>query len=164
MSDEELALHIGKDKRSVKTRRAKFNFKRQIQPGTYDYLYEFLRKRNREWKKASAKNCKYECVLSGEKFDNIHHLYGMNMIVSEALNNLRMPNTKYDQYNENDLELILEEFLRVQSKYPLGVCLTKKIHKEFHDKYGYGDNSPEQFYEFINIKQHYKNPVTTTAS
>lgn len=55
----------------------------------------------------------------------------------------------YDDYTEDEIEIIINKFFEIQSKYPLGVCLRKDVHKLFHDTYGYGDNTPEQFYEFL---------------
>ena len=37
-----------------------------------------------------------------------------------------------------------------QSKYPLGVCVSKDYHKMFHSIYGNRVNTPEQWDEFLN--------------
>ena len=47
--------------------------------------------------------------------------------------------------NKNVVDKVIEE----QAKHPLGVCITKELHLEFHKRYGYGDNTPEQFEEFV---------------
>ena len=94
--------------------------------------------------------CKYKCVLTGGHFDEIHHIHGLNLILNETLEKLNInikPNM--DDYTKDELKLILNTFREIQAKYPLGVCLTKACHKEFHDTYGYGDNTQEQWDDFI---------------
>lgn len=120
--------------------------------GGFRNLNEYVRKKINVWKYDSIKNSNYKCVITGEKFDVIHHLIGFNFILSESMNELNYP--VYDQislYSNDELLTIIDKVLEVHYRYPLGVCLTKEIHDEFHGIYGKGNNTPEQFIEFKEI-------------
>lgn len=115
-------------------------------------LASFLRENNQQWRNESMKACHYKCVITGEKFDDIHHIHGLNLIIQETLeiSGLDIKNDIND-YTESEIKLLLDSFYDVQSKYPLGKCLTKDIHKKFHSIYGYGNNTEEQWNDFIQI-------------
>ena len=57
-------------------------------------------------------------------------------------------------YNEFELKLILGVFNEYQNKYPLGICISKSIHKLFHLVYGNRYNTVDQWNEF---EENYKN-------
>ena len=79
----------------------------------------------------------------------------MNLILNETLEYLQIEiKEKFEDYSEEELDDIVKTFLEKQNNYPLGVCLKKDIHKQFHDKYGYGNNTIEQWNEFVDS---YKN-------
>lgn len=102
-----------------------------------------------DWKKESMRKSEYKCVLTGEKFDDIHHLYGFNLIVEETLSELKLPKlSQVKDYTDGELDLIKNSFAKIHSSYPLGVCLSHKVHVLYHKNYGYGSNTPEQFEEF----------------
>ena len=114
----------------------------------------FLRNCIKEWKFDSMKSCNYKCIITGERFDTIHHLYSFSQIIKETLNNLDIPSKEQvADYTELELESIKNTFLEIHDKHGNGVCLTDKIHKLFHLTYTYYDNTPEQFIEFT---QRYK--------
>lgn len=81
----------------------------------------------------------YTCQLTGDRksHHNVHHLNGWDNFADE----------RFDKHN--------------------AITLTENIHKEFHKQYGYGDNTKEQFYEFVDIlysqgkitKEYYNNFV-----
>ena len=92
----------------------------------------------------------YKCALTGEAFDDIHHLYAKNLIIQATLDKLELPNTfDINACSTEEQQAFLNAFWVEQAKYPDGVCLSHKMHMLFHNKYGYGDNTPEQFYEFV---------------
>ena len=62
---------------------------------------------------------------------------------------------------EEERRKFLDEVKIEQSKYPLGVCLRKDIHAEFHNYYGYGNNTEKQFYEFV--EKYYPNAKINIA-
>lgn len=103
-----------------------------------------------EWKKESMKFCGYRCFITGEKFHAIHHLYGFNMILEEAIENLKISHKNYlHEYTENEINSLVSECKRLHTKYPLGVCLRRDVHILFHKIYGSKNNTPEQFYDFV---------------
>lgn len=155
MSDKEMAIELGRDKTSIKGKRLSLGFLREKECSSYNDLSEYVRRNNLAWKKESMKDCKYKCVLSGKRFDDIHHIYGLNLILNETLEYLgiAVKNTM-DDYSDKELKNILITFREKQFKYPLGVCLSKEIHMLFHNNYGYGHNTPEQWEDFVS---NYKN-------
>lgn len=75
----------------------------------------------RRWFKSVFKRDRYTCCICGIKGKemNAHHLNG------------------FDKFKEDRL------------KVENGVTLCKECHMKFHKAYGYGNNTEEQFYEFI---------------
>lgn len=138
-------------KRTVRAIRIKYGlFKNNYERDCCSHLSVYIRENNSEWKIESMKNCGYKCVVSGKKFDDIHHVHGFNLIFVEMLENIPFElNKNFEDFSNEELECILNEFKRIQSKYPLGVCLSKDIHIDFHKQYGYKNNTKEQWDEFI---------------
>ena len=112
-------------------------------------LHNYLRDKIIQWKKDSMKECNYKCVITGIRFDDIHHLYGFDLILNELLQELNLELKEIiSNYNDEELILLENKCIELHNKYPLGVCLEKNIHKLFHKVYGGGSNTPEQFEEF----------------
>lgn len=130
--------------------RASINNKGGITP-----LYNYLRGKINQWNRDSIINCNYKCILTGERFDTVHHLYSFNLILEELLEVTELPlyeNISY--YSEEELKQMEDLCLHLHYKHGLGVCLCKDLHELFHKLYAKGNNIPEQFEEFV---QRYKN-------
>ncbi|WP_186321345.1 hypothetical protein [Bacillus sp. FJAT-22090] len=122
--------------------------------GGISSLSEHLRSFILDWKKESMKQSNYKCVITGDVFNDIHHLYGFDNILKDTLRitGLNLKNAISD-YTASELELTRKECVRIHSEN-IGVCLRHDIHLLFHTVYGYGNNTKEQFEEF---KQRFKN-------
>lgn len=117
--------------------------------GGVSSLSEYLRKKIVPWKKDSIKNCKYKCDITGKRFDTIHHLYGFDNILKEVLSELNMEIfPSISEYSTEQLELLSNKCLEVHYRHELGVCLCEEEHVMFHNIYGYGNNTKEQYEEF----------------
>ena len=150
MSDMEMAQSLNREVRSVMWKRQRLGLLRLKEESSYNNLSEYVRRNNSEWKASSIINCKYKCVLTGNRFDDIHHIHGVNLILNETLEELCIDvKENIDDYNDKELKDILDVFRRKQDEYPLGVCLCKDVHILFHNKYGYGYNTQEQWNEFL---------------
>lgn len=149
-TDEKLAEMLNCTERTVRAKRIKYGlFKNSYERDCCSHLTAYIRENNNEWKVESMKNCNYKCVVTGNRFDDIHHIHGFNLIFVEMLENIPFElNKNFKDFSKDELEYILNEFKKIQSKYPLGVCLSKGAHIDFHKKYGYKNNTEQQWIEF----------------
>ncbi len=161
-NDIELAIYLGRGVKGVADKRRDLGlYYLSHDKHGYEDLDKYIRMNIVDWKKRSMDACEYKCVLTGEKFDVIHHIHGVNLILQETLDMLNIGiRDSIEDYSQNELESILHTFLLIQDKYPLGVCLSENVHKLFHSIYGYGNNTEEQWNEF---EQNYKNGIYNTS-
>jgi len=109
-----------------------------------------LRRNINQWKLDSAESCNYICIFSGKRFDNIHHLYSFESIVRDTLNETGLPLYKnISLYTQEELQQLINKCLEIHYRHPLGVCMQEKYHMKFHMEFGYGSNTEEQFYVFL---------------
>lgn len=148
--DKIMSIKLNREQRSVQWKRLELGlYRRDINSNTYTTISKYLRGQNQKWKKDSMKNCDYKCVLTGSKNFEIHHLYGVsNMIEDIFVQNDIMYKENLSDYTDEELSFILDKFLEIQSCYPLGECIDKKLHILFHSLYGQYYNTPEQWYRF----------------
>ena len=149
MSDEQIAKILNKTPAGIMAQRNKLGFYRiKKDYSKYISLDKFFRGHIQQWKNDSMKNCEYKCVFTGSKdFAILKEVY-------EILENKNLlKSTKIEDYTKEELDYMLEIFDRIHSNYPLGVCVRKDIHDLFHNIYGSGGNTEEQwnkFYEDFN--------------
>lgn len=118
-------------------------------------LHKIMRKSILPWRLSSYEKYDYCCDITGSKLtDNvIHHHYNYCDILRETLEELNIDaREKINDYTEEELELMKSKCLELHYKYGLGICLTKKLHDEFHSIYGRKNNTMEQYMEFKNNK------------
>lgn len=117
--------------------------------GGVSSLNSYLRDKIKPWIRKSESIYDGKCVLTGDKSDTVHHLYGFNLIRDEVLQRLRLDiKTEINMYSDQELKLITWACKNLHIKRGLGVPLKNNIHDLFHNLYGRGDNTPEQFEEF----------------
>lgn len=115
-------------------------------------LVSRLRARLKPWKIDSMEACGYKCVITGERFDVIHHIVPFYDILAEVFDELGIDmRNKIGDYSEEEFELIVEKMLEVHYRYPLGACLKREYHLEFHDIYGYIGATEDNFKEYLDL-------------
>ena len=125
--------------------------------GGISSIHGYLRRelKTAGWYYNSSKKYKSKCVITGKRGDHIHHLYSFSKILKEAVEEFKLDvRSSISDYTEEELSIFKERFFTVHNRYPLGVPLSKEIHKQYHTLYG-DDNTEEQFEEFKNVKSKY---------
>ena len=103
-----------------------------------------------DWKRDSFKKYNYECCITHTKEDLIiHHIYSFNTIIEECLSYLNLNIKPISEYSQDELKKIEDLCVELHYKYGLGVCICKEVHNKFHSIYGKGNNTSEQWDEFI---------------
>lgn len=150
-TNAELAEVLGHNANGIAQHLWLLKLYRPVDIDNYLNLAKFVRQRNAVWRKEKQKECNRICQISGQQGQTvIHHIYGFNKILSEAISIEDLPpKSKLSDYSEEELNNLLQTFWELQDKYNSYICISKDIHIKFHKLYGYGDNTPEQWDEFI---------------
>ena len=115
-------------------------------------LSSYIRTNLRDWWNESAKATNFKCAITGLSGEiEVHHLKKtFNEILLEALSSLELDATEL-RGELTDLQLLnlTNEVLRLHGVYGLGLPLNKNLYRAFHVRYGAGDNTEEQFAEFL---------------
>ena len=118
--------------------------------GGINPTYVELRSETKEWQNESMKFCNYKCVVSGGLFDDIHHTVAFRDIVDEAFLNCDIDvREKVMDYSEDEFGKLKIETKNLHDLYGYGACVNKKIHKLFHDEYGYTKFTVNDFLDFV---------------
>lgn len=151
IDDNELAEKLNRTTSGISQHMYKLGLSRPLEKHNYGNLRRYMRAKLTVWRNNVREHFNYTCQLSGEKSDIVvHHIYGFNLLMIETIDTLNFPiYTDLDLYNQDDLDLFVETFLNLQEFYGQYICITSKIHKHFHSIYGYGNNTQEQWNEFV---------------
>ena len=109
----------------------------------------FLRDQTKEWKKDSLKAWNYKCAITGKNAEVIHHLQSFAFLMDIVFKRLKLDIRPYlGDYTEKEQLSLAEMIKKIHYEYGYGVALTKEMHILFHKKFGWENNTPEQFEEF----------------
>lgn len=151
-SDEEMGKVLGRSAQGIAEHLLVLDLHRPTEIDNYKTLKKYVRTRLIPWRDKIRELNDYTCSLTGVKTNIIvHHIRGFNLLFLETIDNLNFP--IYDDissYNQNQLDEFLNEFLEVQESYKSYICINEDVHRAFHKEYGYGNNTEEQWNEFIN--------------
>ena len=142
-----------KAKKAFKCRNCAYNWPEEKLTPIYESNIKYFRGKLYGWKQEFLKThtkCDITQTEQGEL--HIHHLINFSTILKQASENTKIPLTfRPDEYDKNgySLELLTNEFLKLHQEVP-AVLLAKDIHYLFHKKYGFKNNTPEQYEEFKN--------------
>ena len=93
MTDLELARLLDKPLSGIQEQRRKLGiYYANKDYSGYENMIKFFRGHIQDWKNDSMKNCNFQCVLTGSKDFEIHHLYSINMIAKEVFEKLEKEN------------------------------------------------------------------------
>jgi hypothetical protein len=151
MGSEELAKELNRTTLAIKQRLIKLKLKRPLEISNYGSLQALIRQRLVPWRDNELKKNNYTCSLTG-KYRNvvIHHCRGFNLLIQEVVELLDFPvHIDVGLYSQDEIDYFLNEFLQLQEFYGEYICISEDVHKLFHTKYGYGNNTIEQWNEFV---------------
>lgn len=159
LTDEEIANNLNKTIKGIKEQKRKMGiYKINREYGGYVSLAKMLRGQLHDWKVKSMEACNYQCVLTGSKDYQIHHLYGFNKIFDETCTVFDemglLKSLELSDYTKEELDILIKVFHDIHKKYPLGECIRTDLHSLFHELYGVGNNTLQQWEEFKNKYQY----------
>ena len=150
-SNEELGEALGREPNAIGQHLWVLGLKRPHCVDNYTGIAEYVRAHLYAWKNEVRERNNYTCALTGVRSNIvIHHIYGFNLLLAETISNIDLP--IYDdltQYSEQQLSQLVDEFLSLQEYYGQYICITENIHKHFHSIYGCGNNTQQQWIEFV---------------
>ena len=152
-TNKELSEHLDRNESGIAQHLRTLKLYRPNDKSGYNDLAEYIRGRLIPWIRQVKYNNNFTCALTGEKSNIVvHHIRGFNLILNEAIDQINFP--IYDNvsdYQDEQLDQIFNTFYSLQESYKDYICVTESVHKQFHSIYGYGNNTEEQWEEFVSI-------------
>lgn len=156
-TNRELAEYLNRNENGIAQHLLILKLYRPHERRGYNDLAEYIRGRLLPWTKQIKRDNNFTCALTGKKSNIIiHHIRGFNLILNEAIAEINFPiYENVSDYSGDQLNQIFDTFYHLQETYKNYICLNESVHKQFHSIYGYGNNTKEQWEEFVNT--YYKN-------
>lgn len=151
-NNQELAVILNRTEKAIAHYLWSLDLHRPSELGSYKNLYAYVRQRMVPWRDKIKEQNNYTCAITGKRSNIvIHHIYGFNLIFNEAINNLDFQlHTNISEYSQSQLDCLVSEVLSLHEYYGKYICITEDVHNHFHSIYGCGNNTEEQWNEFIN--------------
>lgn len=157
ISELEIAKQLNRSYSSVISRVGKLGLAKLYPRETkYTDIKEYIRKHTKSWRNRIISLNGGKCQLTGSSQNIVlHHIRGFNLLVEELSQLLDLDDSKpINDYTNEELDFIVEQFLILQDSYREYICITEEIHKKFHEIYGYGYNTKEQWQLFVDNNQY----------
>lgn len=120
--------------------------------GGENEVIDNIRKAIKDWKFEVMAYYGFKCAITGEYEEDlaIHHLKAFSTIIAEVSEKLEIPILrKIKDYDDvEDYYKLRDEVIKAH-EVSNGIVLKRKIHNDFHDIYGRGENTPDEFNEFL---------------
>ena len=151
-TNEEMAIYLNRSPGGIAQHMLVLDLHRPTEIAGYENLVNYVRCKLASWKNEVRKSMNYTCSVTGQKSNIVvHHIRGFNLLFSETISLLDFPVLEdFSLYSQDQLDDFMDCFLDIQESYGSYTCVTESIHKEFHQKYGYGNNTEKQWKEFVN--------------
>lgn len=150
-SNEELAERLNTTPNGIAQHLYHLNLHRPLEKHNYGNLNNYMRARLTTWKQKYREDCNYTCEVTGSRSNIIvHHIRSFNILMLETIEQLNFPLYEdLDDYTREQLDIFVNTFLSIQEYYGEYICITENVHTKFHTLYGYGNNTKEQWEEFL---------------
>lgn len=156
-SNDELAKILNRSPNGIAQHLFVLKLYRPREKSGYNSISEYIRGRLIPWIKQVKRDNNFTCSITGTRSKIIiHHIRGFNLILDEAIEKIDFPiYDSINDYSDKQLDELFHTFYDLQELYKNYICLTESVHKQFHSIYGYGNNTEDQWCEFVNT--YYKN-------
>lgn len=152
-TNEELAFNLNRSQKAISQHLNSMGLYRNYNKDYSNYkdLSRYVRANIQFWVNKIKKDFDYTCQITGKKGNVVlHHIHSFNLILSEAIETLNLP--IYDEislYTQQELDRLIDTFLEIQNFYNSYICISEDIHSHFHQIYKCGNNTKEQWDNFI---------------
>lgn len=152
MDNDELGKCLSRNPNAIQQRLLILDLHRplDLKATCYKNIAMYIRAQNATWRNHIFQKNNYTCYLSNKERDVvIHHCRGFNLLLQESMDILNFEiKDDFDTYEVSELDKLYDCFSELQDGYGEYVCINKDIHKLFHDNYGYGNNTMQQWIDF----------------
>lgn len=150
-SYEEMSSDLGRTITAIKQKMIILGLRKPTEIANYKTLYKYVRQRIVPWRNSVREKCNYVCAVTGERSNIIvHHIRSFNLLLEECIEILDFPlYDSFEIYTQEELNEFVDSFIELQEHYGEYICITEKVHDKFHSIYGCGNNTKEQWEEFI---------------